>query len=76
MLLLMTQTKYLTDLSDDEWVIVEPLLPEVNKGGRPRIHPRREILNAIFYTVRSGCAWRLLPGDLPSWKTVYHYHRL
>ena len=45
-------------------------------GGRPRIHSLREILNAVFYIVRSGCAWRLLPNDLPPWKTVYHYFRL
>ncbi len=76
MLLLMTQTRYLTDLSDKEWIVVEPTLPEVKSGGRPRIHSRREILNAIFYIVRSGCAWRLLPRDLPPWKTVYHYYRL
>ena len=43
--------------------------------GRKRIHPYREILNAIFYLLRSGCAWRLLPHDFPPWKTVYHYFR-
>jgi putative transposase len=44
-------------------------------GIRPRLHPLRRILNAIFYLVRSGCAWRLLPCDLPPWKTVFHYFR-
>ncbi len=43
---------------------------------RPRLHPLREILNAIFYIVRSGCAWRLLPHDFPPWKTVHHYFRI
>ena len=76
MILLMMQTRYLTDLTDKEWTVVEPALPEVKAGGRPRIHSIREILNAIFYIVRSGCAWRLLPRDLPPWKTVYHYYRL
>lgn len=72
----MTQTRYLTDLADKEWIVIEPILPVVRSGGRPRIHSIREILNAIFYIVRSGCAWRLLPHDLPPWKTVYHYYRL
>ena len=67
---------YTTDLSDFEWDILEPLLPPPNKLGRPRKHPWREILNAIFYIIRSGCAWKLLPHDLPPWKTVYHYYRL
>jgi putative transposase len=43
--------------------------------GRPRVYPLREILDAIFYVLRSGCAWRLLPHDFPPWKTVYHYFR-
>ena len=51
------------------------LLPTPSKMGRPREHPYREILDAIFYIVRSGCAWRLLPHDFPSWKTVYTYFR-
>jgi putative transposase len=72
----MTHIRYLTDLSDQEWVAVKPFLPEVKAGGRPPIHSRREILNGIFYIVRSGCAWRLLPRDLPPWKTVYHYFRI
>jgi putative transposase len=44
-------------------------------GGRPRTIEPREILNAIFYILRTGCAWRLLPHDFPNWKTVYHYWR-
>ena len=43
--------------------------------GRPRVHSLREILDAIFYVVKSGCAWPLLPHDYPPWKTVYHYFR-
>ncbi|WP_353963672.1 transposase [Streptomyces phaeochromogenes] len=45
------------------------------RGGRPAKHPRREILNALVYWLRAGCAWRLLPDDLPPWQTVYHYWR-
>jgi putative transposase len=67
---------YLTDLSDAEWECIEGLLPTPENEGRPRLHSLREILNAIFYVVRSGCAWRLLPHDFPPWKTVYHYFRL
>ena len=67
---------YPTDLNDTEWMIIAPYLPEENTTGRPREHPWREILNAIFYITRSGCAWRMLPHDLPPWKTVYHYFRL
>src|SRR5665648_357380 len=44
--------------------------------GRKRVHSYREIVNAIFYLLRSGCAWRMLPHEFPPWKTVYHYFRL
>jgi putative transposase len=67
---------YSTDLTDAEWSLLVPHLPASKEGGRPRRHAVREILNAIFYILRSGCAWRLLPHDLPPWKTVYHYFRL
>src|ERR671933_305068 len=66
---------YLTDLSDAEWECIEGLLPTPENEGRPRLHSLREILNAIFYVVRSGCAGRLLPHNFPPWKTVYHYFR-
>src|SRR5919199_169091 len=66
---------YQTDLSDAEWACIEPLLPTPKAPGRPRVHSLREILNAIFYVVGSGCAWRLLPHDFPPWRTVYHYFR-
>ena len=67
---------YPTDLTDAEWRLLEPLIPPVKPGGRPARHTRRELLNAIGYWVRAGCAWRLLPHDLPPWQTVYHYFRL
>ena len=66
---------YPTDLSDEEWSYIEPYLPTPKAPGRPRVHPLREILDAIFYIVRSGCAWRLLPHDFPPWKTIHHYFR-
>src|SRR5215469_472609 len=66
---------YLTDLSDAEWHVVQPLLPPEAKTGRPRQHPLRTIVNAILYVLRAGCAWRLLPHEWPAWQTVYHYFR-
>ena len=69
------RTAYQSDLSDGEWEVIEPHLPVPRAPGRPRLHPLREILDAVFYVVRGGCAWRLLPHDFPPWKTVYHYFR-
>ena len=62
---------YSTDLSDDEWECLEFLAPPPNKRGRPRTHGTREVLNAIFYLLKSGCPWRLLPKNFPPWETVY-----
>jgi putative transposase len=67
---------YATDLTDEEWWILKPLVPQAKPGGRPRTHKTRELLDAIFYAVRAGCAWRLLPHEFPPWQTVYHYFRL
>jgi putative transposase len=66
---------YPTDLNDTEYDCLAQLLPTPSKTGHPREHTYREILDAIFYVVRSGCAWRLLPHDFPCWKTVYTYFR-
>jgi putative transposase len=66
---------YPTDLSDAEWACIESRLPAPRVGGRPRIHSPREILDAVFYVLRSGCPWRLLPRDFLPWRTVYHYFR-
>jgi hypothetical protein len=65
--------RYPTDLSDAEWNYIKPHLPAPKGYGRPRTHSLREILDAAFYVLKSGCAWRLLPHDFPPWKTVYHY---
>lgn len=70
------RTAYQTDLSDSEWPYLESHLPEPKATGRPKLHAAREILDAIFYVLKSGCAWRLLPHDFPPWKTVHHYFRI
>jgi putative transposase len=69
------RTAYQSDLSDAEWICLEPHLPAPKAYGRPRLHGPREILDAILYVLKSGCAWRLLPHDFPPWRTVYHYFR-
>jgi putative transposase len=66
---------YPTDLSNAEWNYIEPHVPVPKGYGRPRIHSPREILDAIFYILRSGCQWRMLPHEFPRWPTVYHYFR-
>jgi len=71
----MARQAYPTDLTDDEWRVLEPLLPGAKPGGRPRTVDPREIVNAIRYLLRSGCAWRLLPPEFPPWQTVYAYLR-
>ena len=58
---------YPTDLSDAEWRILEPLVPAAKLSGRPEEYPKREIVNAILYVLRSGGAWRMVPHDLPPW---------
>jgi putative transposase len=69
----MTRQAYATDLSEREWKLLEPLVPPAKPGGRKRDVNMREVLNGIFYILRSGCSWRLLPHDLPAWQTVYGY---
>ena len=64
---------YPSDTSDEQWAVIEPLLPPVNTGGRPEKHRRRAVVDAILYVVRTGCAWRQLPADFPPWQTVYWY---
>src|ERR687895_2847127 len=66
---------YPTDLSDGEWGCISPHLPGPKGPGRPKMHGSRAILNAIFYVLKSGCPWRLLPKDFPPWKSVYDWFR-
>jgi putative transposase len=70
----MMRRAYQSDLSDAEWAYLKPHLPSPKHGGRLRVHTVRETLGAIFYVVRGGCAWRLLPHDFPPWETVYYYY--
>jgi len=67
----MEREQYATDLTDGQWEIIEPLLPLPCDRGAPRKIDRREVVNAIVYLNRAGCAWRLLPHDFPKWSTVY-----
>ncbi|WP_207938981.1 IS5 family transposase [Actinomadura darangshiensis] len=64
---------YPSDLTDDEWALVEPLLQPAGGGGRPEKHPRRDTVDAVLDVVRTGCSWRQLPADFPPWQTVYWY---
>ena len=67
----MKRKPYPSDLTDEQWAVIEPLIPPPWPGGRPREVDMREVLNALFYRTREGCTWRALPHDLPPWKTVY-----
>ena len=71
----MESRRYPTDLSDDEWRCIVPHLPGPTGEGRPRLHGLRTILDAVFYVLKSGCPWRLLPKDFPPWKSVYDWFR-
>jgi putative transposase len=71
----MASNNYPSDLTDQEWKLLEPHLPVPKRRGRPRLHNPREILNAVFYVLKSGCQWRMLPREFPPWKTVFHYFR-
>lgn len=71
-----TRKKYSSDLQDDEWRVIRHLIPVHTGSGRKMSLPLREVLNAIFYLVRTGCQWRNLPGEFPKWQSVYyHYYR-
>lgn len=67
------RTAYSSDLTTRECEQIRPYIPQPKSGGRPAEYDRLEIINAIRYLVRTGCAWRLLPHNFPPWGTVYHY---
>ena len=69
------RASYPSDINDEQWELISSLLPAAKPGGRPRTVDMREVLNAIFYVLCAGCAWRMLPHDLPPWQTVYYYFR-
>src|SRR5689334_14945263 len=69
----MKQQSYPSDVTDEQWALLEPLIPPAWPGGRPRKVPMRQVVNAIFYRNREGCSWRALPRSFPAWKSVYNY---
>ena len=69
----MDRKPYPSDLKDDEWELIAPHLPKAKTGGRARETDMREVLNAIYYVLKSGCQWDMLPHDFPAKGTVYHY---
>ena len=71
----MTRKSYPTDVTDGQWRLLASSIPPSKPGGRPRSTVMREVVNAILYVVRTGCAWRHLPHDFPPWITVYYYFR-
>ena len=66
---------YPSDLSDAEWALLEPLLASLERRGRPPKWSTRRIADAVFYLLRSGCAWRMLPKEYPPWQTLYYHFR-
>jgi putative transposase len=70
---MMTRKGYPSDVSDAEWAVLEPLLPARKRTGRPLTVERREVVNAIFYLLRTGGKWRYLPEGFRNWNTVYWY---
>jgi putative transposase len=69
----MEHKRYPSDLTDEQWALLQPLIPPARPGGRPRKTEMCRVLNALFYVARQGCTWRALPHDFPPWKTVYNY---
>jgi len=67
----MVRKKYDTDLTDEQWTILEPLT-RLHQTKRPTIE-RREMFDALMYLISAGCAWRKLPNDFPSWQSVYYF---
>ena len=67
--------RYPSDLSNEQWALLEPLLASLEKRGRPSKWPQRRMADAVFYLLRSGCAWRMLPREYPPWQTVYYHFR-
>ena len=71
----MHRKPYPSDLTDDQWEELAPLIPLAKPGGHPRTVDMREVINGILYVLRSGCTWRMMPHDLPPWSTVWGYFR-
>lgn len=71
----MERTPYPSNVTDEQWMLVEPMVPPAEPGGRPRSVDMREVLNGILYLNRSGCSWRMLPREFPPWGTTHYYYR-
>ena len=71
----MDNKNYPSDLTNEQWKLIEPLLPLAKTGGRPRSTDLRQVINGILYLVRTGCSWRMLPHDFPPWPTVHDYYQ-
>lgn len=71
----MSRTPYPSSLTDAQWQLIAPLVPPPRPGGRPAKYPRRAILDGILYVTRTGCSWRSLPTDLPTYRICFHYFR-
>lgn len=65
--------RYPSDLTDEEWSVVEPLIPPAKRGGRKRVVAVREVVNGVMYVLSTGCQWRYIPKDLPPRSTVHDY---
>ena len=72
----MSHNRYPSDLTEEEWALVEPVLPPPKPGGRPRTTDLREVINGLFYLLRTGTQWRYLPKEFPPWSTVHSYFRI
>ena len=71
----MERIPYPSDLTDEQWKLIEPGIPPPKRGGRPREVNMRQIINGILYLNRTGCSWRMLPHEFPPWGTVHYYYR-
>ncbi|MCK4783244.1 MAG: transposase [Desulfobacteraceae bacterium] len=67
----MDNKNFPSDLTNEQWKLIEPLQPPAKTGGRPRSTDLRQVINGILYLVRTGCSWRMLPHDFPPWPTVH-----
>ena len=74
----MARNAYPSDLTDEQWNLIAPLIPRPKsgkRGGRPQTTDMRAVVSGVLYLSRSGCSWRMLPRDFPPWPTVHHYYR-
>jgi putative transposase len=69
----MGNRNYPSDVTDEQWAVISPLIPPAKSGGRPPVPNMRVVINAIFYILRGGCSWRMLPREFGPWETVYGY---